>query len=33
VTGILEEKGYRNVQVIKDAPGLDRVVKAETAKD
>lgn len=33
VTGILEEKGYRNIQVIKDAPGLDRVVKAETAKD
>lgn len=32
VTRLLEEKGYRNVQVIKDAPGLDRVVKAEIAK-
>lgn len=31
VTALLEENGYRNIQVIKDAPGLDRVVKAEAA--
>lgn len=31
VTALLEEKGYRHIQVIKDAPGLDRVVKAEAA--
>ena len=31
VTALLEENGYRNIQVIKDVPGLDRVVKAEAA--
>lgn len=28
VTGLLREAGYENIQVIKDGPGLDRVVKA-----
>ncbi len=29
VTGLLEKAGFRNIRIIKDAPGLDRVVRGE----
>ena len=32
VSGLLEEAGFSNIEVIKDLPGLDRVVRAEIKK-